>query len=214
MHSIKVTHLIQALDLADQLVVPEFQLEVSTSLWDNKAEGLLAGGYQALQGVGPAPKLKKLKFDFQLDRCLFVYDDEVHFNRYRLETLRSELYTAFYFPWQGSYVRLCRQQEKQCMQSGMQQRIWYGPPLAAQCFGESEEPGDLSGNGSAGWKLNAYNDLQYDLISRLYGYKLIRLSGYENLMLGGSLKKVDQLLLRPNEKTLQVLANWLLRKTE
>nr|WP_245189372.1 hypothetical protein [Lunatimonas salinarum] len=202
------------MEIAGHPVVSDRFLEVHSSLWDSKSEALLLNGYQALQGVGPAPKLQKLKFDFQLDRCLFLFDDEVHFNRYRLETLRSELYTFFYFPWQGSYLRLCRQQEKQCLQSGMVQRIWFGPPLAAKCFGESEEPGDLSGNGSAGWKLNAYNDLQYDLISRLQGYKLIRLSGYENLMVGGSLKKVDQLLLRPDEKTLQVLANWLLRKTE
>ncbi|MCC5939578.1 MAG: hypothetical protein JJU34_20025 [Lunatimonas sp.] len=214
MHHLKVSYLIQALDLAGQAVLPERLLEAKDSLLDDKANGFLMQGYQALDGVGAAPRLKNLTFDFQLDRCLFVFDDEVHFNRYRLETLRSELYSAFYFPWHGAYLRLCRQQEKQCMQSGMQQRIWYGPPLAAKCFGESEEPGDLAGNGSAGWKLNAYNDLQYDLISRLHGYKLIRLSGYENLMVGGSLKKVDQLLLRPDEKTLGLLANWLLRKTE
>ncbi|EON76473.1 hypothetical protein ADIS_2923 [Lunatimonas lonarensis] len=213
MHRIKVNHLLRALDTKGQEYVPDCRIEVSGSIWDTTSESLLEAGYRSIGGLGNPPKLRQLRLDFQIDRCLFVFDDEVHFNRYRLETLQTGLYGAFYFPWQGSYVRLCRQFERQCLQAGMQERVWYGPPLAAQCFGNAEPPGDLSGNGSSGWKLNAYNDLQYDLISRLQGYKLIRISGYETLLISGSLKKVDQLLLRPDEKTRMLIANWLVRKT-
>lgn len=214
MHHIKVNQLLQALDTLGQPYVPEVKVEVSPSIWDAKSGTLLEEGYRSLGGIGSPQRLRLLKVDFQIDRSLFVFDDDTHFNRYRLETLKTNLYTAFYYPWQGSYVRLCRQYEKQCLQAGMQQRIWYGPPLASKCFGDSEAPGELSGNGSSGWKLNAYNDLQYDLITRLQGYKLIRISGYENLLVAGKLQRIDQLLLRPDEKTRHVLANWLLRKKD
>lgn len=86
------------------------------------------------------------------------------------------------------------------------------PPIAERIFGKSEAIGELTGNGSAGWKLNAYNDAQYDLLSRLHGYKLIRIPMYENLMIGGSLKKIDDLLLHPSESHRDAIVAWLNRK--
>jgi aryl-phospho-beta-D-glucosidase BglC (GH1 family) len=111
-----------------------------------------------------------------------------------------------------SYKRLCRNFERECLKAGLQDRIWNGPPIASKIFGKSEEYGDLSGNGSAGWKLNAYNDVQYDLITRLHGFKLVRIPVYENLMTGGSLKKIDDLLLNPKEENQKILVNWISRK--
>lgn len=112
------------------------------------------------------------------------------------------------------YKRLCRNHERDCLKTGLQERIWNGPPIAAKTFGKSEEPGDLSGNGSAGWKLNAYNDVQYDLVSRLHGFKLLRVPVYENIMIGGSLKKIDDLLLHPKEEYRAGIRNWFLRKIQ
>lgn len=214
MHHHKVNQLLKALDHNGQHFEPQPTVEVPKGLWDNKSEDFLAEAFEALGGSGPFPKLGRLKVDFQIDRTLYLFDDEVHFNRYRLSTLKTSVYKTFVFVWQGSYERLCRQFEKQCLQAGLQQRIWTGPPLAARCFGQAEEPGVLTGNGSPGWKLTAYNDLQYDLITRLMGYKIARISGYENLLVGGTLRKLDQLLLRPNEATLEFLGKWLLRKSD
>jgi len=158
--------------------------------------------------------LPKVKFDFKIGNHLFIYDNENHFNRYRLISLKSDLYSIFNFSWRDAYLRLSRTYEKDCLKSGMQERIWDGPPLAQKHFGESEEPGDLSGNGAAGWKLNAYNDAQIDLYSRLLGYKLVRIPKYENLMIGGSLKMIDQLLLSPKESNAPGIAAWIKRKCE
>lgn len=206
--------LIRALDQEKIDVVPEFQLEVQQEHLDGKGDGLLQGVYEELGGNEAPPLLKRLKIDFKIDRHFFLYDDAYHFNRYRLLTLKSDVYSIFTFPWKTNYLRLCRNHERECLLSGLQERIWNGPPLAGACFGKSEEPGDLSGNGSSGWKLNAYNDVQYDLITRLQGYKIIRIPAYENLMIGGSLKKIDQLLLNPNEAILKSIASWLVRKME
>jgi hypothetical protein len=211
-HHIKVQSLLNALDACDIKYEPDFSLDVSQNLLDKKSMGWLRSCYEGLGGRNSAICLPRLRMDFAIDRHLFLVDDAVHFNRYRLLTLKNDLYQVFTFPWAVSYERLCRQQERACLQAGLQERIWNGPPLASKCFGKSEEFGDLSGNGAAGWKLNAYNDMQYDLISRLHGFKLVRIPVYETIMTGGSLKKLDQLLLNPGSATLELLGKWLSRK--
>lgn len=212
MHQIKVQSLLKTLDSCDIRYDPDFSLDVGVGLLDRKALEWLQSGYEGLGGEDSAICLSKLRFDFAIDRHLFLIDGAVHFNRYRLLTLKNDLYQVFTFPWAVSYERLCRQQERACLQAGLQERVWNGPPLAAKCFGPSEEYGDLSGNGSAGWKLNAYNDMQYDLISRLHGFRLIRIPVYETIMTGGSLKKIDQLLLNPSQTTMEIIGKWLSRK--
>lgn len=214
MHQIKVQHLINIVKASDLPIDIEFNLEVNPTFLKGKGETILKSVFDELGGKGNMPVLEHLKFDFKINRYLFIYDDAVHFNRYRLSTLKSELYTVFSFPWVDSYKRLCRTFEKECIKSGLQDRIWNGPPIASRIYGKSEDPGDLSGNGSSGWKLNAYNDVQYDLISRLHGYKLIRIPEYENLMIGGSLKKIDDLLLNPKEENQKAILNWVSRKVQ
>lgn len=212
MHHIKVQSLLRTLDFCDIRYEPDFSLEVSERLFDTKSRAWLQTCYEQLGGKEAPIHLSSLRFDFGIDRHLLLFDDAVHFNRYRLMTLKNELYQVFTYPWAPAYERLCRQHERSCLQSGLQDRIWNGPPLASKCFGASEESGDLSGNGSAGWKLNAYNDWQYDLISRLHGFKLVRIPVYETIMTAGSLKKIDQLLLNPNQGTMETIGKWLSRK--
>ncbi len=190
------------------------EIKVNPKYLEGKGEELLQQVFENLGGKGLAVRLDSLKFDFRINRFLFLYDDEVHFNRYRLNTFKSDIYDVFSYYWLDSHRRLCRTYERECLKAGLFERIWKGPPLASKIFGRGEFPGELTGNGSPGWKLNAYNDAQYDLISRLHGYKLIRISVYENLMTGGSLKKINDLLLNPKEENHKVISNWLLRKME
>ncbi|WP_198675381.1 DUF7255 family protein [Pleomorphovibrio marinus] len=213
-HRRKVTTLIQCLMESGEDLEEDFLLSLEKGLLDEKARNLLQEVFEILGGSGEGVYLQQLKFDFKMDRHLILYDDAEHFNRYRALTLRGELYQTFTYPWFHLYQRLCRQLEKSCLQVGLQERVWNGPPIARRCFGISEEPGDLSGNGAAGWKLNAYNDAQYDLMSRLHGYKIIRIPTHETIMLGGSLKKIDQLLLNPDEYTRAAISKWLVRKLE
>lgn len=214
MHHLKIDHLLAVLQKAELDFEQEFKLAVNPAYLKGKGEELLSESFSLLGGKGKAPLLDNLKFDFKINRFVFLYDDAVHFNRYRLLTLKSSVYNIFSFSWTDAYKRLCRNFEKECLKSGLQERIWKGPPLASKVFGPSDIPGDLSGFGSSGWKLNAYNDVQYDLLSRLHGYKLIRIPMYENLMIGGGLKKIDDLLLQPSESTYPGIVNWIKRKME
>ncbi|MFD2201118.1 DUF7255 family protein [Shivajiella indica] len=214
MRQLKVKKLIDIIQTTELPIEIDFNLEVNKGYLKGKGEELLNDVFQELEGNGPAPLLERIKIDFKINRFLFIYDDEVHFNRYRLISLKSEIYNTFSYPWRDAYLRLCRTFEKECQKSGSQERIWNGPPLATKVFGKSEAFGELIGNGSSGWKLNAYNDAQYDLLSRLHGYKIIRIPMHENLMIGGSLKKIDELLIRPTEQMEQGIKNWFLRKLE
>ena len=187
-------------------------LDLNPKFLDSKGETWLGEQFDELGGKGSAPLLEKLKFDFKLGRNVICWDGELHFNRYRLSTFRSEMYSEWKFGFSESHKRLCRTFEKECLKAGMQQRIWNGPPIARNIFGEASEPGDFTGNGAIGWKLSAYNDAQYDLQTRIHGYKLIRITPYETLMIGGSLKRLDQLLVNPKEEQRALLFNWLMRK--
>lgn len=190
----------------------DFELELVPKYLDQKGQNWLGEIFTDLDGNGKIPLLEKLKFDFKIGRNLFLYDEEIHFNRYRLITLKSDLYFEFKFHFSDTQKRLCRTYEKECLKVGMQQRIWNGPPVAKHCFGEASEPGDFSGNGAIGWKLTAYNDAQFDLQTRIHGYKLFRISPFETLMTGGSLKRLDQLLINPKEEQRVMLLNWFNRK--
>lgn len=214
MHLSKIKNLIEILETQEIEITPSHSIDISPSIVDEKATALLEDVYQCLGGRIAPIRLEKLKYDFKIENFLFIYDNENHFNRYRLSTLKSEVYNTFNFSWKDAYLRLCRTYEKECLKSGLQERIWNGPPIAHKHFGRSEEPGDLSGNGSAGWKLNVYNDAQIDLYSRLLGYKLIRIPKYENIMIGGSLQMIDSLLLSPKEQYAAGIATWIKRKCE
>lgn len=214
MHQLKVDNLYEVLKEANLELDYQFKLEVHAQYIREKEQNLLAEVLGGLGGKGEIPTLDFLKFDFKVGRQVYVYDDEVHFNRYRLNTFKSDIYNIFSYKWIEAYRRLCRSYEKDCLKAGMQERVWNGPPIATKIFGRSELIGDLSGNGSAGWKLNAYNDVQYDLVSRLHGFKLTRIPVYENIMIGGSLKKIDDLLLHPKEEFKAGIRNWFLRKVD
>jgi len=212
MHHLKVNYLLEIIKSTDLPVETDFTLDVNHHYLKGKGEELLDEVFLDLGGKGATPLLERLKFDFKINRFVFIYDDEVHFNRYRLISLKCSIYDAFSFPWRDAYLRLCRNFERECQKAGSQERIWNGPPLASKVFGKSGDYGDLNGSGSSGWKLNAYNDAQYDLLSRLHGYRLIRIPMYENLMIGGSLRKIDDLLIRPAESFELGIKNWFQRK--
>ena len=188
------------------------EFPIKSTYLDSKGKGWLTAVLAELGGTGPLPLFEKLTFDFKLGRQLLVWDEELQFNRYRGLTLRSDLYEELQFPFVEGHKRLCRTYEKEALKMGMPQKIWEGPPLAKRIFGGSSDPGDFHGNGSAGWKLLAYNDLQIDLQTRIHGFKLLRLSPYETLMTGGSLKRLDQLLINPKEEQRAMIYAWLMRK--
>jgi len=192
----------------------DYELEINSDFLDKKGKSWLQEIFEDLGGISNIPLLKKLKFILKINRNLILYDDEIHFNRYRLISFRSNFYNEFSVPFYEPQKRLCRTYEKDCLKAGLQERIWKGPPVAEQSFGVANDPGDFSLNGATGWKLLAYNDAQIDIQTRIHGYKLIRLNPYETIMTGGSLKRLDHLLMNPKDEQRKILLNWLMRKIQ
>jgi hypothetical protein len=207
-----VNNLIRILENFDIKPEVSFSLETNATYLQGQGETWLQELFLELGGNGSFPILEKLNFAFKINRFVFLYDHEVHFNRYRLKTFKTSMYESFSFYWLDAYKRLCRTYENECLKAACHERAWFGPPIARRVFGNGEEPGDLSGLGAPGWKLNAYNDCQYDLLSRLHGYKLIRIPIYENIMCGGALKKIDDLLFCPKEENEKAIFQWVNRK--
>ena len=186
--------------------------EVQPQYLDSRSKVWLEGVMDELGGKGSFPLFDKVPVNFKIGRTIILWDDELAFNRYRGITFKSEMYEEFQFTFLEGHKRLCRTYEKEALKVGTQQRMWEGSPLATRIFGKPSEPGDFHGVGATGWKLLAYNHMQVDLLSRIHGYKLIRLSPYETIMTGGSLKRLDQLLINPKEEQRSMLFGWLMRK--
>ena len=186
--------------------------EVQPQYLDSRSKGWLEGVMDELGGKGSFPLFDKVPVNFKIGRTIILWDDELAVNRYRGITFKSEMYEEFQFTFLEGHKRLCRTYEKEALKVGTQQRMWEGSPLATRIFGKPSEPGDFHGVGATGWKLLAYNHMQVDLLSRIHGYKLIRLSPYETIMTGGSLKRLDQLLINPKEEQRSMLFGWLMRK--
>ncbi len=212
MQSLIIRQLDEILQESDLFFDSGFDLDLNPNFLDENSKDWLSEAYQELGGKSDYPLLEKLKFDFKINRFVIKYDDESHFNRYRSITLRSDIYGHFSFTFSQAYKRLCRTFEKDCLKVGMQNRAWFGSPMAKAHFGEGSDPGDFFDEGAPGWKLLAYNDLQMDLQSRLHGYKLIRIAPYETLMIGGRLQRIDHLLMSANDDTKAIILNWLKRK--
>jgi len=186
--------------------------EVQPQYLDSRSKGWLAGVMDELGGKGSFPLFDKVPVNFKIGRTIILWDEELAFNRYRGITFKSVMYEEFQFTFSEGHKRLCRTYEKEALKVGTQQRMWEGSPLATRIFGKPSDPGDFHGVGATGWKLLAYNHMQVDLLSRIHGYKLIRLSPYETIMTGGSLKRLDQLLINPKEEQRSMLFGWLMRK--
>jgi len=186
--------------------------EVQPQYLDSRSKGWLAGVMDELGGKGSFPLFDKVPVNFKIGRTIILWDEDLAFNRYRGITFKSVMYEEFQFTFSEGHKRLCRTYEKEALKVGTQQRMWEGSPLATRIFGKPSDPGDFHGVGATGWKLLAYNHMQVDLLSRIHGYKLIRLSPYETIMTGGSLKRLDQLLINPKEEQRSMLFGWLMRK--
>lgn len=138
-------------------------------------------------------------------------DGPLQFNRYREETLQSELYSRQDPAWLSGYRRLCRSAERECLKAGSRQGIWTNRE-AEKHFGPAQEAGDFFGAGSSGWKLEAFRNFLADFYLLQGRQKFKRLALYDRLMIQGQLIPLQQLLLSRSEPNLSYLLKFLRRQ--
>jgi hypothetical protein len=122
----------------------------------------VAESYSRLGGVRPPVDLKPGPWDLQVDDVLVELDEELHFNRYRSDTLTAVSYGQLpRFPL-DLYREFCSDREPDCLKHGGGQGRWVNDSTERH-FGASGPRGDLKGRGSSRWKQRATYDLIKDL---------------------------------------------------
>ncbi len=134
--------------------------------------------YRTLGGNLAAPTLRPGPWDLAFDKGLVIeFDEEFHFNRYRLATLDFD--SAFHQPWAEPYRRYCSDAETRCLAAGKWGKRWTNPSCEAM-FGAAGAPGEFNDGGAPRWKQRAL----YDAVKDAYAYDsenihLARLSIYD-----------------------------------
>jgi hypothetical protein len=149
--------------------------------------------FRDLNGILAKPPLTFLDNIMVVNnRYVLLYDDHVHFNRYRAVTLKSYFYEDVKGFDREQYRRYCKIHEKECLKSGLKEGTWSSKKSEA-FFGKPSSPGDFFGNGSPGWKLNAYKDCLLDLYATHLKFYVIRVSCYDNMLINNQLIKIGKL---------------------
>ncbi|WP_314321453.1 hypothetical protein [Prevotella nigrescens] len=114
-------------------------------------------------------------WDISTPEFIIELDEENHFNRYRQQTLNSDIYQKIKgFPL-NEYQQYCIKYESRCITHG---GYWKNNSSENQ-FIKSDDNGILNGSGSSRWKQRAFYDLLRDVTGLIKGIPVIRLSIYQ-----------------------------------
>ncbi|MBB5161579.1 hypothetical protein [Mycobacterium sp. AZCC_0083] len=136
--------------------------------------------FRALGGQTPMPPLRPGAWDLVFaDGLVVELDEELHFNRYRAQSLQPTWATDL--PWYDVYLGLCRDREQECLAAGKWGKRWTNPSCETM-FGSPSPPGVLDEHGSPRWKQRALYDTIKD-IAALHSsvFRLCRLSVWDSV---------------------------------
>ncbi|MGG5905123.1 DUF7255 family protein [Sphingobacterium daejeonense] len=156
--------------------------------------------YKKLGGIQIDIPFNYRKWDISTDSFTIELDEELHFNRYRLSTLNSKIYTQS--PLRNildihNYMAHCVNYEGNCLKAGGYSGKWKNDSTEKQ-FLRSNAFGNLEGNGSSRWKQRAFYDFAKDISSLFINVPFYRISIYENfngLSIGDILDNENEYLL-------------------
>lgn len=153
--------------------------------------------YQALGGVQNTVPLGYGKWDMEFEGLIVELDEQRHFNRYRLITLESPIYSHLpKFPI-NQYKQYCIDYEPQCLRAGGFGGNWTNPSCERQ-FGKASEKKDLNGNGPSRWKQRAFYDYLKDLSVLILKIPIVRLSIWDEILIEGKTSLLKDVLGKQN----------------
>ncbi|CAN5561543.1 hypothetical protein BH23BAC1_BH23BAC1_40680 [soil metagenome] len=209
--SIKFNHLIKLLIAHEYKTETIFKRIESKDIQKTGKENVANITYKELGGIQehfPSFEVTRTVIGPQI---ILLFDEGLHFNRYRNLTLRSEIYNSIpAFPLEN-YRRYCRNYEKECAKAGLKTGAWSNTKSDFY-FGASAIPGDFFKNGSGGWKLTAFKDFMEDIYWPFSGYRLLRIASYDHFMAEGKLVRIDSILERPSHPFQMHLIKFLDRR--
>jgi hypothetical protein len=134
------------------------------------------------------------QWDLRVGAVAIELDEERHFNRYRLRTLKSTVYSKLpRFPL-SSYRSYCDQRERECLATASHGGYWSNLSCIRQ-FGPKSPEGELTPPGSPRWKQRAFYDFLKDLSPIICSTWLARVSIWDNVTVDGTNLLVNQVLL-------------------
>ena len=194
--------------------IPAEELDHNFSTWELKCsffEKALLETYASLGGKEAFPEIKIHVPFMVFGRFCVLFDEQIHFNRYRAKTLRSSFYENLSsFPLM-KYKSYSRKYELECLKSGSSNPGWTNDEAESH-FGASQVSGDLGLSGSAGWKMTAFKDFATDLIARQRKIRLVRIAVWDDLMIHKKLKKFNELLMSPGKTETELILKYVERK--
>lgn len=136
--------------------------------------------YRGLGGTEQHPRLAPGTWDLSFNGVLVELDEELHFNRYRRQTLEAGLGSST--PWAPFYLNASARHEPDCLRAGRWGARWTNRSAAGK-FGEAAEPGDLDSPGGAPrWKQRALYDAMKDAAGTAHSVvRLARLSVWDDV---------------------------------
>ena len=154
--------------------------------------------YRQLGGRLDSFPLRLRRWDMEVDGVAVELDEELHFNRYRSITLEAPVYRDLAAFPTAQYLGFCQEYENRCLAAGSYGRKWTTPPSEVQ-FGSPSPHGDLFGNGAPRWKQRAFYDFVKDRSPLLIGVRVVRISIWDHIDLGGSHVTIDHALRTENK---------------
>ena len=146
------------------------------------------------------------QWDLRVGAVAIELDEERHFNRYRLNTLTSSVYSRLPKLPLSAYRSYCAQREAQCLAAAKHGGYWSNASCIRQ-FGPKSSEGDLTPPGSPRWKQRAFYDFLKDLSPIICDTWLARISIWDDVPVNGVNVPVNQVLLsRSLEATLGLVA--------
>jgi len=154
---------------------------------------LVVDMYRRLGAVLEDFPLNLRSWDMNLGNIAVEFDEQLHFNRFRAETLTSGVYAELpQFPL-AAYQGFCARHEQACIRAGKHGGKWTSESSEKQ-FGPSPSRGDLSGAGPARWRQRAFYDFVKDLSPLIIGVPVVRLAIWDEVLVNGRSVQFERLL--------------------
>lgn len=131
--------------------------------------------YKRLGGILEVAPTRVGAYDIDTPNFIIEFDEENHFNRYRLSTLNSTIYTNNINVNIENYKKFCKNYEHNCLTYG---KYAHNSSTDKQ-FGNSVIDLDLLDQNRTRWKQRAFYDFIKDVTSIIIGVPIIRISIYE-----------------------------------
>lgn len=171
----------QRQDYLKSIVVKRFGSHTHSKLTNEdvlKYSAKISKTYFELTGQLKEVPIKFGPWDISTKDFIIELDEERHFNRYRLLTLKSDIYNSHSKFSVFDYKRYCKTYEKACLRAASWGKNWK-TDSTEKMFAISDKEGHLEKCGSSRWKQRAYYDFLKDIASQIKRVPVIRISVYD-----------------------------------